>query len=389
MTEMVGTDPLLSPVREYDLSGLLPQLPEPPANVNLDTNLANTQQQRRLTGFAINGVTPGSAQERFMKWYVYSYSHPQRWGREYRSVLPVGPGGTSSPPVGQIIMRWTAAGHCTASLIAEGPVTIVSSRTAEDLTTLLQQYFGISQVIGQGKDWTAAELRTVVTALLLMPAEDRAALDGVVLVRMPQVEAAEANTHALFHLHQEFSVQPLAVTDIAELKVGDGTFSNDDRVFVGTGPAKRWPVSCQKILHEAGHAVELAAYRRKMSAKLNASLELNRAAAAARAAGQAVTEAQTTRYQQAKARYDQAVAELAATKGPTGRTIPLEAFVAHVTARNINRRLTGYAGDNWPANPSELYAEAYSLWRLDPQFLAEFSADLASFFTAGTYRPAG
>jgi hypothetical protein len=383
MTESAGADPLLSPVREYDLGGLQP-LTEPAAKANLDTNLAKAQQDGRLTGFAINGVTPGSAQERFMKYYVFSYSVPQRWGREYRSVLPVGPAGVSSPPVGQIVMRWTAAGYCTASLIAEEPVTIGSGGTVETLTTLLQQQFGISLVIGRGKDWTAAELRTVGKALLLMPGEDRAALAGVVLVRMSQVEEAEPNTDAQFYLHQRFNAQQLVVTDIAELQVGDGTFRNDDRVFVGTAEPR--PVSFQKILHEAGHAVELAAYRRKFSAKLNASLEVNRAAAAAREAGQAVTAAQRTRHQEAKVRYDQAEAELAATKGPTARTIPLEAFVAHVTARKINRRLTGYAGDNWPGQPQEFYAEAYSLWLLDPQFLADFSADLLIFFTAGTYR---
>jgi hypothetical protein len=303
-------------------------------------------------------------------------------------VLPVGPAGTSpSPPVGQIIMRWTADGYCTASLVAEGPVTIGSGGTVQSLTTLLQQQFGISQVIGQGKDWTAAELRAVAMALRWMPEEDRTALDGVTLVRMPQVEAAEPTTHALFHLHQEFNAQQIVAIDTAELLVGDGTFRNDDRVFVGT--AERRPVSFQKILHEAGHAVELAAYRRKKSVTLDANVAVNRAAAAAKAAGQAVTPDQISLHQQAKAQYDRAKEELATTKGPTARTIPLEAFVTYVTARDINRRLTGYAGDSWPGQPQELYAEAYSLWLLDPQFLAGFSADLVSFFTDGTYRPAG
>jgi len=380
------TNPL-SRVREYDLGGLEP-LKELPAKADLDANLTISQRARRLTGFVINGVTSGSAQERFMKYYVISYSVPERWGREYHSVLPVGPAGTSpSPPVGQIIMRWTADGYCTASLVAEGPVTIGSGGTVETLTTLLQQQFGISQVIGRGQNWTANELRAVGKALLLMPREDRAALDGVTLVRMPQVEEFEPNTHALFRLRQEFNSQQPTVTDIVELQVGDGTFRNDDRVFVGT--EERRPVSFQKILHEAGHAVELAAYRRKNRVMLGASVAVNRAAAEAKAAGQAVTPDQITLHQQAKAQYDRAKEELAATKGQTARTIPLEAFVTYVTARNINRRLTGYAADNWPGQPQELYAEAYSLWLLDPQFLAGFSADLVSFFAAGTYRPAG
>jgi hypothetical protein len=146
-------------------------------------------------------------------------------------------------------------------------------------------------------------------------------------------------------------------------------------------------VSCQKILHEVGHAVEYAACRRKFSAKLTANLELNRVVSESSGT---VTPEQRARYEQAEARFRQADTEMAATTDPAyGRSIPLQAFVTLVNTRNISRRLTRYAGDNWPNAPAEFYADAYSLWLLDPQFVTGFSADLAGFFTSGTYRPAG
>jgi hypothetical protein len=63
---------------------------------------------------------------------------------------------------------------------------------------------------------------------------------------MSVVEGAESDTDAKFYCDQQFSGQK--PVDVAEVRVGDGVFSDDDRVFVGTDPARCLPVSCQKIL---------------------------------------------------------------------------------------------------------------------------------------------
>jgi hypothetical protein len=389
MTESADADSPLSQLNEYGLDRppQLEILSTTPSIASINANLDNAVREGRMTRFTIKGAVSGSEQECFMMYYVCRYSHQDRWGRQNRWLLPIGPAGASSPPVGQIIMGWTTTGLCTATLIAEGTVTVTSNWTVEELTAVLKDRFGISQVTGRDTEWKAADLRKVAAALLLMPEEDRPALTGVSLVRMLHVTNAEPNTDARFYVHQNIDPQSFEVTDVAEMQVGDGTFDSDDRVFVGT--EKPRPFSCQRILHEAGHAVEFAACRRKFGAKLTAKRDLNRVATAVRASGKTVSAAQRTQYQEAKTRYDQAEAEMAATKTPAGRTIPAEAFVAYVTARKINRRLTGYAAENWQNDPEEFYAEAYSLWLLDPRFLARFSADLVRFFTDGTYRPAG
>jgi hypothetical protein len=80
-----------------------------------------------------------------------------------------------------------------------------------------------------------------------------------------------------------------------------------------------------------------------------------------------------------------------ATKRARGKTnlgsVALEEFVAYVNERKISPRLTGYASENWPEKPQELYADAYALSLADPQFLNAFFPDLAAYFKKGAYRP--
>jgi len=69
--------------------------------------------------------------------------------------------------------------------------------------------------------------------------------------------------------------------------------------------------------------------------------------------------------------------------GPASKR--LKAFVDFVTAQKINP-LTTYAKDNWPAHPEEFYAEAYSLWLNDPDYLTSQLPALKTWFDQGNYR---
>jgi hypothetical protein len=62
----------------------------------------------------------------------------------------------------------------------------------------------------------------------------------------------------------------------------------------------------------------------------------------------------------------------------------VETFVAFVTVKRISP-LTQYAKDNWPSKPEEFFAEAYSLWRTDPEYLSANAKPLLDWFTAGHY----
>jgi hypothetical protein len=382
MTESGLAGQELSRIRAYSLRPL-PLAGEPSPGADLDHELAEARSEGCLSGLVINGVAPGSEEERFLKHYIASYSAADRWGREFHAVLPTGRAAGGQPaPVGQIIIRWSATGECTASLIAAGPVTIAGQGTVGTLATALRERFGFGEVTGLGRDWSALELRKVITALLLMPEQDRQALAGVALIRMPQVDQAEENMYARYVRDQVFNEN--GVTDVAELQVGDGAFAHDDQMFVGTGRGR--PFSCKRLLHEVGHAVEQAALRRANSRQMDTGSRLNKIAAAIQG-GRVLTPVQQDQYKELAAAYDAAEAAQAAARGQGQRTVPLSRFVAHVTARNINRRITDYAGNSWPQKPQEFYAEAYSLWVLDPEFVTAFSADLAGFFDAGTYRP--
>ncbi len=68
-----------------------------------------------------------------------------------------------------------------------------------------------------------------------------------------------------------------------------------------------------------------------------------------------------------------------------GRSKHLADFVGIVTAQKIPP-LTEYAKANWPGHPEEFFAEAYSLWRNDPAYLAANARPLKDWFDAGGHR---
>jgi hypothetical protein len=67
------------------------------------------------------------------------------------------------------------------------------------------------------------------------------------------------------------------------------------------------------------------------------------------------------------------------------RTRRLQKFVDLVTANKI-RRFTEYSVQNWQLKPQEFYAEAYSLWLVDPEFLKTNYKVVYDFFQSGDYR---
>lgn len=71
-------------------------------------------------------------------------------------------------------------------------------------------------------------------------------------------------------------------------------------------------------------------------------------------------------------------------RAPT-RTARVQDFVDFVTKNKI-APITRYAADNWPHDPDEFYAEAFSLWRTDPTFLKTNVKKLYDWFQAGKHR---
>jgi hypothetical protein len=68
-----------------------------------------------------------------------------------------------------------------------------------------------------------------------------------------------------------------------------------------------------------------------------------------------------------------------------GRSLRLDKFVTVVNTAKITP-FTKYARDNWPYKPEEFYAEAYSLWLTDPEFVKTQYKAVFDFFDAGEYQ---
>ncbi|MGH4012694.1 MAG: hypothetical protein ACRDSL_01885 [Pseudonocardiaceae bacterium] len=85
---------------------------------------------------------------------------------------------------------------------------------------------------------------------------------------------------------------------------------------------------------------------------------------------------------QVNAAVHQRQAEERAVSGAAGGSRRLENFVNVVNTNQIPP-LTAYARRNWPANPDEFFAEAYSLWRNDRPYLQANAPALVTWFDSG------
>ena len=102
------------------------------------------------------------------------------------------------------------------------------------------------------------------------------------------------------------------------------------------------------------------------------------AAAKVRSSAQAAKDA-------ASATRDTKKKEKDATQNSKGQSKHLTNFVDFVTKNNI-QPITDYARDNWPGNPEEFYAEAFSLWLNDPTYLKTNAPKLFDWFDTGQHR---
>jgi hypothetical protein len=83
---------------------------------------------------------------------------------------------------------------------------------------------------------------------------------------------------------------------------------------------------------------------------------------------------------------EQAQRDVTAASGVGNRGISrrLERFTELVRRHNI-APITPYARQNWPGHPEEFFAEAYTMWRHDPDRLESLARPLKEFFDTGQH----
>jgi hypothetical protein len=191
-----------------------------------------------------------------LRWAVAALAAGDDGGKEWRAVLPLGPG--QSPPVGQVIFGYDEQLNARATLVGRGLATGGHTEKITDQqarVALLAQY-RLSAITGP---WRDGELAKVLWALALLAPAERSALAGVALVRVQELPAELKGTHTqatFFHVSG-----PIAA-DMGTIYVADRTFADDARGFyAGTDGLPACPPSFQVILHEAGHAIDTAVRR--------------------------------------------------------------------------------------------------------------------------------
>ncbi len=317
----------------------------------------------------------------------------------------------------------------TLGAAAPNPLAVADRKVA-----LIARY-KLRSVADGDASWTPDELDRAAEAFALIPPADRAALAGIDVVR---VQAIGRDFSAEFAVAPGTSdpADPSAAFASATLVVANGAFGQKD------GQVLPRDEQVRILVHEVGHAVAHKAQRDANAAVHAALVTANAAIAGFNATGgaaNAAIEALQTRIAeydvaadaynraqamvsidahtdvphdlplkqaamdaarqkvddlQAQVRARRAVVVGAQTRldvasrlqaGFSGPPKAVLRFVALVEAYGIPP-LTPYAQQNWPFNPEEAFAEAYSIWRTRPAELRAEAGPLYDWFEAGRYR---
>jgi hypothetical protein len=387
--------------------------PVPPGQTaaSLTTLLKDKVKSGDITGFAVRGVQTGSRAEIFLLALIYGMAQRSRWGTESDIVTaidwPAKPG--DPPPQGRVSVRIDAQGAASAELIATGPVPAIAQTTVADGSARLISDFGFASVAGwKDTPKDAAEISDVLAALELLKSrapQDVPALKGVDLIRVSSLGGQRCGE---FFAGSQVALG--ATADVtAFLKLADCAFGSNRVQFFGGGPdSPTVPASFQVILHEVGHAVETEQLRLAREGYVKAAAELE--AARKLVAGdpakfdaelkeakrkrkvnefykkqEATYKKNVEAQEKASTREQEEARKLESTRAPgSDRTRRLQKFIDLVNANNI-RRFTQYSAQNWQQNPEEFYAEAYSLWLVDPAFVRTYYKVVYDFFQSGEY----
>jgi hypothetical protein len=349
---------------------------------------------------------------------IYQFANRNNWGQE-KDILadiwgPAKPGDPAPKGKGQITLRIDWQGVATVELIARGPLPAVARTTVEDASRRLKSDFGFSEVEGFKDPDEISDVLGAMQFLNKRAPKDIVALNGVKLKRVKELynydksgKIIDANRTGEFYAGITESTKAASEP---YLKLADRAFAEfNQTIFFGGGPMSP-SVSAifQTVAHEVGHAVETKEYRDaydkyvKESAKYATTEkevdkeweELKSLKAPKRGKEkfyQDISERSkknNERKEQAQLHVDAAERQKEQTKStdpsPEIRTRRLQKFIDLVNAKNI-RPFTPYSAINWPHNPQEFYAEAYSLWIVDQDFLKNNYEVVYNFFQSGDY----
>ena len=401
--------PPLQPLK-YDRTIFhMPAVPVGQTAANLKQLLNDKVKQNKIASFRTKGGTGN--EEIFLLSVLYSLAERNRWGTEADVVCAIGwPAKAGGPvPQGQVTVRIDSNGAASAELIARGVPAVTQQTTA----AALQANFKLASVTDDGTaTWSATELNDVGEALSLLPGNDKAALEDVELIRVDKIPG-KPNDAGQFEFPQSVASSAEAVKTHAKLSLATIAFTHDTLQFFG-GTSKTVPASFQVILHEVGHAVESEAYRSKWRAHAQALADVKAAGnvqeSDARKKERKEVEdklkitksaAEKSRLEKQLAKFDLDLAlssekatdkKAAETKlkekekevtdmDVAGQTQRLTKFVDLVTKNHI-APFTDYSRQG----NKEFYAEAYSLWLVDREFLQTNYRAVFLFFENGDYR---
>lgn len=370
----------------------------------------------RVTSHDLKGIpavtgTVNDTEKIFLLYRLWQLGTRGNWNTEFDVVTSIGwpTGNPPRTPQGRVTIRIDSQGSAAAELIARGGVPQVrQTASVEDGVATLKRDFNVKaegwpKMPPRGKMSNEEEISDVIAALTLLKsraAADVAVLDGVKLIRVSTLAEIHAHSITAGLTTQEVDGQ-------AKVELADVIFDNNAIQFFGGGApdSPTQPATFEPILHEVGHLVEKA----KLRATRRALTEATKQAVDAKKNREANSQKFQDEEQKAREEHKRLRHGFAKDQSDTyHRDEQAEKDAkAHQTAaegdrantfdpidKSRTKRLQAFANLGVsPISPysatygiEEFYAEAYSLWLVDPEFVRHNYPAIYDFFHSGKHR---
>lgn len=251
--------PVTHPKLSYTVGGLTGiQLPDGFTAAAATERVTQSPLNGKSIEIAYIGDPPSPLEQAVLRYLAAEMASPDRAGRQWRAITPLGPGAAAA--AGQVILSFDAQLNATVTLVGRGQATggHTDNPTDQQARDQLSNTFRLGTITGA---WQPGELAKVLWALSTLSGAERDALAGVALERNNELPPGRTGRDQDACFHQVTG--PLSV-DPGTLYLTDGAFARDaSGFFGGADGAHASPPSFQTILHEAGHAIDTAPYRRR------------------------------------------------------------------------------------------------------------------------------
>ena len=235
----------------------------------------------------------------------------------------------------------------------------------------IQKKYQLGPLVGRSSSWSADNYAVLETALETLSEKEIAVIKDMPIVRERDQMGKHDNKTGLYIYNNSY----------AEILLFDKLYKHLEQGYSGT-PNKPYNLGDVTLIHEIGHAIANYPFLNWVTLQKNTRTAYNKKVSDINAFGRKIPVSQSSKYKQEKDRLEEIRVVLDQSKQKTREYSSQSPVIASfLEVRSFTEGPTEYSN----TSPDEAFAEAFSMFRLDPQALERIDPKLYQWFATDTH----